>query len=113
MFSLLVKPEGTLLLTTSTKAVHQVDSVTLTCNFTNSIPSPSLYRFYHKNKLVQETSNNTYIMDPVKIDDQGAYTCYPVNVVGRGSKDIIDLDIEGTILRLFSLAVSLTYFIGL
>ena len=52
-------------------------------------------------------------MDPVKIDDQGAYTCYPVNVVGRGSKDIIDLDIEGTILRLFSLAVSLTYFIGL
>ena len=92
--SLLVTPEGINLRTSSSKAKHNIDSVTLTCTVQFSAPLPSSYRFYHNNKLVQETSNNTYTMDPVVAADEGTYICEPVNVVGSWDNAEIFLEVE-------------------
>ena len=101
IFSFLVPPEGTTLTTISTHVVHEIDSVTLTCTANESIPPPSVYRFYHSGELVQATSKNTYIMNPALKADEGTYKCYPINDVGPGTDATITLEVEGTTLLLF------------
>ena len=99
---LLVAPEGTNLTASFTKAkkTHNIESVNLSCTILNSIPLPSSYRFYHNNKLVQETSSNTYSIDPVSVADEGTYTCGPVNLAGNGANASLFLKVveQGTLL---------------
>ncbi|XP_065645050.1 hemicentin-1 isoform X2 [Hydra vulgaris] len=59
----------------------------LTCT-TFAFPSLIFYQFYFENTLIQNTTNNVYVFNPVKNYYQGKYTCKPRNIIGDGASDM-------------------------
>ena len=75
----------------NTSAVVQNSFVTFSCA-SKASPPPHEYRFYHNNNLLGTNSSGTY---KTQVSESGLYSCVPVNTVGFGVNDTVNITVVG------------------
>ena len=91
----------------NTSAVVQNRFVTFSCT-SKASPPPHEYRFYHNDNLLGTNSSGTY---KTQVSESGLYSCVPVNTVGFGVNNTVNITVVGKFdVHLFDTAVLLLNF---
>ena len=77
----------------NTSAVVQNSFVTFSCT-SKASPPPHEHRFYHNDNLLGTNSSETY---KTQVSESGLYSCVPVNTVGFGVSDTVNITVVGKI----------------
>lgn len=75
-------------------------SVAISCR-TNSNPPPHIYTFYKDGVVIQKGTSESFNITQVSYRDQGSYVCVPENVLGLGSRAVLNLTVHGMTQQVF------------
>lgn len=79
--------------TTSASEVKQGNKMTLTCNVKRSQPQPHTYSWRKNGEFLSSSSGQTYVVERIKPEDSGSYTCEAINIVGTGTSKPLQITV--------------------
>ena len=99
VFCFIAAPQGTILTIESNPKNSTVlfnSNLTLLC-VTNAIP-PALYRLYFNENYIGNSNSGEF---NITVEGDGAYTCVPVNTIGTGNNDTLNITAVGELPCIF------------
>ncbi|XP_034057083.1 B-cell receptor CD22 [Gymnodraco acuticeps] len=78
----------------STSEVKQGDKLTLKCNVKRSNPQPTTYDWSKIGSTIDGQRTQLYVVERIKPEDKGSYTCTATNTVGTGTSEPLQIIVK-------------------